>query len=207
MTEAPAVRASERAVIFGATRSGKTHLARHLFAAIPPPRVVIDPKDDVDATGSNFSVSFRDPSKLPDAPSVRWVPSDPMDLDAYDRLYQSVWSSGRRWWVWLDEARHAAPARGKMPRHMARHVTQGGGKGLGHLALNQRPVEIDPDLVAQAEHVVTFRLGYPPDVETVAGQIQMHPLDLRRRLGSLPPHGFVWYSRPQNRLFVVGGVN
>lgn len=203
----PALRASERIVIFGATRSGKTYLSRRIFGAVPPPRLVIDPKDDALATGGNFVVTFRDPARLPDAPSIRWVPTDPMDSAAYDRLYQSVWESGRRWWVWLDEARHAAPARGKMPRWMVRHVTQGGGKGLGHLALNQRPVEIDPDLIAQAEHVVTFRLGYPPDIETVAAAISIPAADLRRRLGSLPPFGFVWYSRPENRLYVVGTVN
>ncbi len=202
----PALRVSERTVIFGATRSGKSYLAGRVFGAIPPPRLVIDPKDEVDATGGNFALTFRDPARLPDAPSIRWVPTDPMDLAAYDRLYQAIWDSGRRWWVWLDEARQAAPARSKMPRYMVRHVTQGGGKGLGHLALNQRPVEIDPDLVAQAEHIVTFRLGYPPDIETAAAAISIAPFELRRRLAALPPYGFVWYSRPENRLYVVGTV-
>lgn len=203
---APTFATSQRLVVIGATGSGKTFLARRIFGAVPPPRLVIDPKDDPEATGSGYAVTFRDPTRLPDAPVVRFVPSDPLDRDIYDRLYATVWGSGRRWFTWLDEAENAAPASRGMPRAMGRLITQGRVRGLGHMALNQRPVGIDPRLIGNAEHVITFRMGYPADLDTMAQAFGVAPGELRRWLGSLPRYGFAWYDRLGGRLVLADTV-
>ncbi len=195
-------------MIWGRTGSGKTVLARALHRSIAPPRLVIDPKDDADGTGGGYAVAFRDPGRLPDVPVARFVPRDPMDLDAYDAVYGAVWQasgSGRRWHVWLDEARFAAPSR-TAPRNLVRHLTQGRSRGLGHVASAQRPVEVSPQLAAQADHLVVFPLGYPPDVDLAAAAVQMPPAELRAILGRLPRYGWCWYDVRAGRLGVADRV-
>lgn len=200
------LRPSQRLFIVGATQSGKTYLARRIFAAMPPPRLVVDPKDDPDATGGGYAVTFRDPDRLPDAPVIRFVPRDPLDPDTYDRLFASVWRSPHRWFTWIDEAGVVLPSGRGMPPALGRLVAQGAAKGYGIMALNQRPVGVDPLFAANAEHVVTFRLGFPADVDAMAQIVGTTPRDLRRWLGSLPLHGFGWYDRINGRLTLADTV-
>ena len=201
------VRTSERLVVFGKTGSGKSVLARAVFESIPPPRMVIDPKDDIGATGGSYAVTFRDPTRIPAEPVVRFVPRDPFDRDTYDRLYQSVWVDPVRRFVWLDEGEIVAPSGKGMPPAMARHIVQGRAKGLGHLTLNQRPVGLDPKIVANAEHVVCFSLGYDPDIETMAAAASSPAADMRRWLASLDRYGFAWLDRGTGRFMLSGPIN
>ncbi len=196
MTPGPRWSVSHRVVIVGATRSGKSLLARSMFQAVPPPRLVIDPKDDVTTTGGDYAVTFRDPARLPQEPVVRYVPRDPLDTAAYDAVYTSVWREGRGRFVWCDESQFVLPSRGAPPAAV-RHLTQGGGKGFGHLTLNQRPVEIDPMVMGNAEHVVVFRLGYEPDVATIAATMGRPGGEVRDLLAGLPDYHYLWYDRLQ----------
>lgn len=204
MTPGPRWSVSHRVVIVGATGSGKSHLARAMFRSVTPPRLVIDPKDDVETTGGDYAVTFRDPSRLPAEPVIRYVPRDPADADAYDTVYRSVWTEGRGRFVWCDEAQYVLPARGA-PTSAVRHLTQGRAKGFGHLTLNQRPVEIDPMVMANSEHLIVFRLGYEPDVATVAALMSRPVAEVRSML-SLPDYRFVWYDRLQRVPFRSGPV-
>jgi len=183
------IRASDRLLVTGRTGSGKSYLARKIFEASPTPRLLIDPKD---GETTAYAVTFSDPSRLPDSPVARFVPRDPLDLDAYDRLYGSVFVSGPRT-VWLDEARYAAPANG-IPPNVGRVVTQGRSKGIGHIACTQRPVWFAPELLSEAEHVITFATSHPRDLDTISGVLSMAPRRFGSLLGELSTHGFTWYD-------------
>lgn len=194
----PAPGRADRLFITGSTGTGKTYLARALFASRLPPRLVIDPKADVAATGGAYAdtrqaVTFADPARLPDAGSLRFVPRDPFDLDAYDRLARTLWERPGIF-VWLDEAGIILPAQGA-PRAMLRLVTQGRARGIGMIALHQRPLEVARAYLGNAEYLAAFRLGHPDDIETLAAHFAMKPALLASALASLAPHGFAWYSR------------
>ncbi len=203
MTGPSAPRREDRIFITGSTGTGKTVLARALFAARLPPRLVIDPKADQPATGGAYAdgrqaVTFSDPARIPDAESLRFVPRDPFDLDGYGRLAVTLWDRPGMY-LWLDEAGLILPA-ANPPRPMLRLVTQGRARRIGMVALHQRPVEVARAFLGNAEHLAAFRLGYPDDVDTLSGFFEVPPATLAGVLANLPPHGFAWYSRRDNIL-------
>lgn len=191
-------KASDRIAVIGRTGLGKTVLARKLLEAMPPPRLLIDPKAQETTA---YAVTFSDPNKLPDAPVARFVPRDPDDLTIYDRLYGRVFAAGPRV-VLLDEAPVAAPANGA-PANLKRVLRQGRSRHIGHIATMQRPVEVNRSLLTEAEHIFLFPLHHPADLSTVAGVMAMNPAELRATLDRCAPFGFCWYSARDSVLAVV----
>jgi hypothetical protein len=196
-------RREDRIFLTGSTGTGKTVLARALFASRLPPRLVIDPKADQPATGGAYAdgrqaITFSDPARIPDAGSLRFVPRDPFDLDAYNRLALGLWDRPGMY-LWLDEAGLILPANNP-PRAVLRLVTQGRARRIGMVALHQRPLEVARAYLGNAEHLAAFRLGHPDDVDTLAGHFGLPPSALAGVLTTLPPHGFAWYSRRDNAL-------
>ncbi len=206
MSLLPEWRRSDRVLVIGATQSGKSVLARRMFEAMAPPRAVVDPKDDPDATGGLYrdrriAVTFSDPNRIPDADSIRFAPRDPHDADAYDALYRGLFAR-RGIFVWTDEAGIVAPKSGG-PAGFRRLVTQGARWGIGHIALNQRPVDLDRVLLANSEHVIAFRVGDPDDVRRLANIGPTPPKALDEKIRRLPPYGFVWYGARDQRWRVI----
>ena len=203
------IKRSDRFLIVGRSGSGKSYLARALFESVPPPRCVIDPKDDPAATGGGFrdrrqAVTFSDPAKLPDAEVIRFVPRDPADLELYDRLYRELFEV-RGMFVWADEASWPLPARGA-PRGAEKLIAQGRVRGIGHMALHQRPVELARVVPANSEHLIAFDIGHPDDVATMAKAIGIDPGELGAELRNLPDHGFAWYSARDRSLTVCDPI-
>jgi hypothetical protein len=198
-----APRREDRIFITGSTGTGKTVLARALFAARLPPRLVIDPKGDHPATGGAYadgrqSITFSDPARIPDAGSLRFVPRDPFDLDLYHRLAVALWDRPGLY-LWLDEAGLVLPAQ-NAPRAMLRLVTQGRARHIGIIGLHQRPVEVSRAFLGNAEHLAAFRLGHPDDVDTLAAHFGRPRAELADVLQTLASHGFAWYSRRDDLL-------
>ena len=203
------IKRSDRFLIVGRSGSGKSVLARALFESVGPPRCVIDPKDDPATTGGAFAdrrvaVTFHDPARLPDAEVIRFVPRDPADLEAYDRVYRELFERPGVF-VWADEASWPLPARGAPPA-AGKLIAQGRVRGIGHLALHQRPVEVARIVPANSEHLVAFDIGHPDDVQTMAKAIGIDPAELAADLRSLPPHGFAWYSARDRTLTVCDPI-
>lgn len=188
---------SDRVFICGRTGSGKSYLARRLFEAVLPPRIVIDPKDETQATGGMFrdgrqAVTFTDPAHIPEAEVLRFVPRDPGDIEAYDRLYAGLFEIPHMF-VWCDEVADVAPS-SKITPAVRRFVKQGRVKGHGHLALNQEPTWVDRAMIANSEHIMVFATHQPDHVRTLAEAMGEDRTTLDAYLRRLPRHGFVWYS-------------
>lgn len=177
----------------GATRSGKSTLARALFLSAAAPRLVIDPADSsltasvVDAGGT-----FCDPRRPPNLATIRFVPRDPADRDAYDAVYRWAFANFPRY-VWLDEPEQAAPAQG-WSRAANTFVVQGAKRMLGHLACATRPRDVMRSLIANAQHVAIFALPNPDDRRHLADLVGLPRAVLDAELARLPEHGFLWWN-------------
>lgn len=205
----PMIQRNDRVFICGRTGSGKSFLARRLFEAVLPPRIVIDPKADTEATGGMFrdgrqAVTFTDPARIPTGEVLRFVPRDPGDLEAYDRLYAGLFEIPHMF-VWCDEVADVAPSTRITPA-VRRFVKQGRVRGLGHLALNQEPTWVDRTMIANAEHVMVFATQVPDHVRTLAEVMGLDRASLDGYLRELPRHGFVWYSARNQEVAICDPV-
>lgn len=169
---------------------------------------MIDPADSslTDITGA---VTFTDPARrtnpegIPwtEAATARFVPSDPDDLDAYDRVYRWCFDRFPRL-VWCDEAGVVMPARG-YPRAANRYIVQGAKRRLGHIACHTRPRELCRNLLAQAQHVFVFDLPNPDDRDHVAKMTGIPLGMLEDEMRQLPQYGFLWWRQLERRLTAV----
>lgn len=162
---------------------------------------MIDPADSDLTAAVPGVVTFRDPARPPvDAATARYVPADPFDADAYDTVYRWVLRSFPRY-VWADEMGVIAPVR-RTPPAVRTLLVQGRKRMIGHLALHTRPREVDPNVIAQAEHVAAFALPNPDDRRRLAESAGIPPATLDDVMGGLAEHGFVWWDQRRRRLHV-----
>jgi hypothetical protein len=193
----------DRIFISGITESGKSQLARRLFLAADRrrPKMIIDPQMS-DTTNVPGAVSFQDPRNVPRVAIARFVPNDPADLDAYNALYGWMLrpSSDDKTpaffpgYVWCDEAGDVFPVR-RTPRDVRRLLTHGRKREIGHIATHTRPRELDPNVIAQARHVITFDLPNPADRKHIADIVGLDPLVFAGELGKLEAFEYLWYDR------------
>lgn len=198
------IRWEDRLFVTGTTGSGKSELARRLFAAAPGRRLVIDPKNDPDATtggGMGPVVTFSDPARLPDAMTARFVPRDPYDSDTYDRLYRSILAGGPRF-VWADELGVIAPAN-SAPAGVRTLIMQGRAKSIGHMGCHPRPVDLSRSILSQSQHVVVHRLPDPDDRDHVRRVMQRPRAELEAHMRDLGEFGFLWFDVRRNHTTVV----
>jgi hypothetical protein len=198
-TKLSGIRFEDRIFLTGATRTGKSTLARHLYLNAAGPRTIIDPYGST-ATKIAGQVTFSDPGRATNRAGENWreaahsrfVPRDPEDLDAYDAVYRWIFANKTRW-VWLDEAEHPLPAHGGSSWGR-RVLIHGAKRMIGHLACHTRPREVNRNLVAQAAHVFVFDLPNPDDLAHIAKLAGIPVARLEGAMASVPEHGFVWWD-------------
>lgn len=197
----------------GATGSGKSRLARELFLSAAPPRLVIDPRDS-DLTDVPGAVTFRDPRQLDslaDEETLRFVPSDPSDKRAFDRLYRWAFDHYPRW-VWCDEPDDAMPSQG-YPKHANVYVVQGRKRALGHLCCSTAPVFLMRSLYRNLQHLVLFDLPIADDRAYVAKNAGIPLADFEAATAEAaaltkvtpdgPKGGFVWWEQLTRTLTIL----
>ncbi len=201
-----------RILLVGATRTGKSHLARRLFLSAAAPRLVIDPADSK-LTEIPGAVTFSDPTRASNdageywtqAANARFVPSDPEDRDAYDAVYSWAFARYPRM-VWCDEAGMVLPASG-YPKRANAYVVQGAKRMLGHIACHTRPVEIARNLIAQAQHIFIFDLPHPADRATIAEVAGIDRATLEGHMAVLGKWEFLWWSQLDRQLTICPAVS
>lgn len=151
---------------------------------------MIDPQGS-DTTRVPGAVTYRDPNKPPDARIRRFVPIDPADLDAYDRVYRNILLRSFPHYIWCDEAGDVFPVR-RTPTHVRRLLTHGRKRQIGHIATHTRPRELDPNVISQAKHLVVFRLPNSNDRRYLTDCASIDAGRLDQLLAELPDYGYVY---------------
>ncbi|HZU18285.1 MAG TPA: hypothetical protein VFD01_16995 [Candidatus Dormibacteraeota bacterium] len=187
------------------TTGGKSTLARLVFLSAAEPRYIIDPQAS-DITAVPGAVTFADPYRMPEAGTVRFVPPDPADLDAYNEVYRRIRDrvlravhDGRladaHAYIWNDEAGWSKPA--ERPPRWGRAITIAGAKlMIGEINIHVRVRGVERSCVSQARHIGIWPpIGLEEDLKYLAGTAGLPQAELEEQLGRCEPHGFVWVTR------------
>jgi hypothetical protein len=161
------------------------------------------------------AVTVRDPKRISseaaEAETLRFVPRDPADRAAFDRMYAWAFDHFPRY-TWTDEPDDAMAAHG-YPRHANIYVVQGAKRGLGHVCCSTRPRWLMRSLYANLQHLVMFDLPVADDRRYVADNAGI-PLDgfeaAMAEAASLtvatpdgPKGGFVWWEQLTRTLTIL----
>jgi len=202
---------------FGRKGSGKSFLARRLFDSYPYDSLVLDitgdlwrdfvadgTKDDPDIRLVKLSTPL--PARLPEEDEegrrqIFVLAPDMGQDDALDDVDRAIGLALRRgrMLVWFDEVGIISPV-GRTGPNMRRYLHHGRHHQMTGLACGPRPVDIDPLIVAQADHVFTFDLRNPADRKRIAENIGWEPKQFDAAVHELGRHEFLHYSGEDNEL-------
>jgi energy-coupling factor transporter ATP-binding protein EcfA2 len=153
---------TDRLAFFGQTGSGKSELARAMFAGMATPRIVIDVKDDLAAKLPGIP-TVQSPTEAMHHETVRAVPVEPSDEAWYAAIYDAALARGETL-IWLDEANEVSNSN-YIPRSIRRFILQGRSRQCGHFACSPRPADINPTFAAQSQHLFLFWVTHPRDIK------------------------------------------
>ena len=133
---------SERGLLVGQTRTGKSTLANYLIQT-KPVLLVIDPKGDFQL--NRKAVTISNPNQLHNTkePVIHYQPSpEYSDYSDYDDVFRWVFYRGNTF-VYVDELTAVTGRTAQSyPIWLRSLYTQGAGKGIGVLAATQRPANL-----------------------------------------------------------------
>lgn len=165
------VKADQRALFVGKTRSGKTYLAEHMTDDIAR-LIALDPKPSLR--------NWRDLETVTslNAPAVRAlrrgenrrirVPDPGKGMEGWYPWYDLMWEIGDVT-AYFDEINLLVHPKRDPSFKFTRLYQQGAERGIGVWSATQRPVNIPKVCVTEAEWIFMFRLGDKSDRKLIAG--------------------------------------
>jgi hypothetical protein len=189
----------------GKKGSGKSHASRQIWDSYPYDRLVIDPTGDVQADLRREGVPFTEwktgelPKRFPKGEhgqpvTVVFSPdagSESLARDMDDAL--GIALRRGRVGVWIDEI--GIMTRGNStPPNLRRVLHHGRHSKMTMIMAGPRPIDIDPLVVAQSDHVLTFHLPNPNDRRRVADAIGWNPRTFDGAVAGLGTREFLWYN-------------
>lgn len=188
---------SQRAVIIGATGSGKTvagmwHLSMRDYDI--KPWLAFDFKDDENLNAIPRAVHMTCSDPLPEQPGIYIVHVMPDDPNL-SPMFQRIWMH-QRMGVYIDEGYMI----GQHDSWYRALLTQGRSREIPIITLSQRPVWMDRFVFSEAEFFQVFRLNDVRDIRSVQAFI---PYDITKRL---PEYHSYYYDVKRNELVVLQPV-
>lgn len=148
----PDERPADRTLAIGRTGAGKSGWIRYRFRQIRSQKICIDVNNAESFPGVKPA---RDVADIDwSQPIIHYVPRDPSDQGEFEALYRQLFKR-RGIAIWLDEC-YGVTTASSAPKHLVLVQTQGRKFDQRHLAATQRPVHINRNLIAQADHVLLF---------------------------------------------------
>lgn len=205
MAKEPRILRSDRSLVIGQTRSGKSVFARYNFDRARQQKIAIDVKREIVIPGAWY---FSDPRDADWTQAVQvFRPKDPFGIDDYNAVYKQIFAR-RDIYIWLDEC--AGPTDSNVtPKYLRLVLVQGASKKLCHQAVSQRPVDIHKALRTETAHIVLFPRGFSmEDMTIMAKHMGMTVAALEQLCVQLLQHPEVYgkyphlhYDKDQNTIF------
>jgi hypothetical protein len=140
-----------------------------------------------------------------DALTIRFVPVDHDDLDAYDRLYRTIkqlifdrdWPGAS---VLSDESERIMPAN-RTPSNVSSLVYAGRKWPTCHITCSTRPKNIYTGVFANITHAALYALPKKEDRDTVAGNLGIPLAQLEHLWAALPSKkSFLWWTQETSEI-------
>lgn len=214
-----------RILCAGTTGTGKSTLGVRLLGQAPGPKVAVDPQGStatLDLPGVHTTSDPTGRTWPSDAETIRFVPVDPFDLDAYDTLYATIrariitgtWPCAA---VLCDEGELVLPSSGATAsRRRADRPDAGAarafvyfGRKLStlHITCSTRPVGVAVTVRANMSHGAFFLLPEADDRESIAQSIGVPVAQFETAMASAianapgePSKGYLWWDASRRTL-------
>lgn len=137
--------------------------------------------------------------------NVRFVPVNPTDVDAYDRLYATIRArilDTGEWYqasVLCDEAETVLPAN-RAPENGTTLVFSGRKWPTAHFACSTRPKHIALTVKSNLTNAAIWPLPSREDRAEIAGNLGVPLAELERLMAALPERGFLWWTQATRQL-------
>lgn len=208
------IRWNQRVLIAGMTRSGKSELARYLFAQMRVRRVLVDPKREWSlgvgvprielhaqtaehAEAEVAAIDWRQPVVHV---SPAWLGRrGAKDAARYqlEALFAAIAGLPGDVHVWIDEG-YGVSSSTWAPAGLIQLEVAGGGMGKGSTTCTQRPVNVAKELLTEADYLCLFG---PLDREDVAESLRgctsfLSPDRALELMAAQPRYGYLFVSKP-----------
>jgi pentatricopeptide repeat protein len=215
------IRWNQRVLIAGMTRSGKSELARYLFAQMRCRRVLIDPKREwalgvgvprIELGATTMEAAEREAAAIDWTQPVLHV--SPLWLgrrgarDAARYQLEALFARIARLpgdtHVWIDEG-YGVSSASWAPAGLIELEVAGGGMGKGSTTCTQRPVNVAKELLTEADYLFLFG---PLDRDDVAESLRgcssfLPPERALELMAAQPRYGYLFVSKP-DRSYAIG---
>lgn len=177
------LRANDRITIIGKTGTGKTTLAKSIMRGFKNLKcIVINPKNEP---------SLR--RYFEDWPNCEHVVPKPGDMDEINERLMKVFQQGRAL-LYIDELKMIA-THNNFPQALQYIYEQGRARGIGVIAVTQKPRRIPTFVLDNSEHIFSYRLKRPDDRRLIGAAAGLELEDL---IGDLEDYHFVYASDRAN---------
>jgi len=193
------ISSNEKVYVCGMNKTGKSYWASRLVENMRGVVgvIVYDPNWEHSKLVDNDEDVVTDPGVLahmeqvPRGSLVLVQPDDDSDT-AFDAYCQAIWENQRNVFVMVDEAHDVCPALGDLLPYHKRLIRRGRHFGIGMVHVSQRPAETHKMPLAQAQHVIIFKMHLDNDIQYVASWLQSK--ELPAMITRLKPYHYVYYD-------------
>lgn len=199
----PRIAQDERALILGATGSGKTTGGAWLLSRSPGQWVILNSKYDPLLSSLGPSVEWDAGAVQEGLQKSRVVVAHPSAYDqaALDGVLFDLCESGQPVGVMIDELLYLSKGNGQCGAGLMALLTRGRARGQPFIGCSQRPANITQYAYTESTYFGIFNLRADRDWTRVMDYTQCPELRHPRR-----PHFWGWFDTHDNRLTEYGPV-
>lgn len=206
--KAPVIKSNEKVYVCGMNLSGKTVMAKSIIRAMRSqgvPVIVYDPimeygdvADNDDEIVSDID-TIANLGPLPAGAIVVYSPlNDTPEL--WDRFCRIIWQTQRNLWIVIDEAHDVCPSGPTISQYHSFLVRKGRHYGIGMCHVSQRPAETHKMPLAQAQHVIIYKMHLVNDIKYLEAWLQCP--EIGPLMDRLEPYHYIYFDCKEGSVHV-----
>jgi len=207
-SKTPVIRSNDKCFLTGMNQSGKSVLGRQIILSMVDQIgvIVYDPNYEhtrlIELTSGEIINDVSLIKYMPQIKPGQLVLLQPVDDSpaAWSEFCKSVWDNHRNVFIAIDEAHDVCPAKSVLDPYHQYLIRRGRHFGIGMMHISQRPAETHKMPLAQAQHVMIYKMHLPNDIEYLAGWLQYR--ELAEEMQKLEPYWYIYYDVNGGQVYV-----